>query len=149
MTTSLARERAPRPQPDQPAAYTAPGLTLRSALGIFMQYVNSKLIAGMLIAAIAVRIALGGWGWGDLVVSAFILGVQRFTEWIIHVTILHLRPFTVRGRTLDLYIAKRHRAHHADPKVIKHVLIPRGVVVRLLIFSAPLYWLVTPTLREG
>jgi hypothetical protein len=149
MTSSLAAERASRPQPDQPAAYTAPGLTLRGAFAIFMQYANSKLIAGMLVVATVTRVVLGGWDWGDLVVTAIILGVQPFTEWIIHVTVLHLRPFAVRGRTIDLYIAKRHRAHHADPKVIKHVLIPRGVVVRLLIFSVPLYWLVTPTLREG
>ena len=149
MTTSLAAERAPRPQPDQPAAYTAPGLTLRGAFGIFMKYANAKLVAVMFVAATVVRLVLGGWGWGDLVVTGIILGFQPFTEWIIHVTVLHLRPFTVRGRTIDLYIAKRHRDHHQDPKVIRHVLIPRGVVIRLLIFSVPLYWLVTPTLREG
>ena len=149
MTTSLAAERSPRPQPDQPAAYTASGLTLRGAFGIFLQYANSKMIAAMLVAATVVRIVLGAWHWSDLVVTGIILGFQPFTEWIIHVTVLHLRPFSLRGRTIDLYIAKRHRAHHQDPKLIKHVLIPRGVVIRLLIFSVPLYWLVTPTLRDG
>ena len=134
---------------EQPAAYTASGLTLRGAFGIFLQYVNSKMIAGALVAAVIARVALGGWGWSDLVVAGIILGVQPFTEWVIHVTILHLRPFRVGKRTIDLYIAKRHRDHHQDPKVIRHVLIPRPVVIRLLIFSVPLYWLVTPTLRNG
>lgn len=134
---------------EQPAAYTSSGLTLRGAFGIFQQYANSRMIAGALIAAAVVRVALGGWRWSDLVVAGIILGVQPFTEWVIHVTVLHLRPFKLGKRTIDLYIAKRHRDHHQDPKVIRHVLIPRPVVVRLLIFSVPLYWLVTPTLRNG
>jgi sterol desaturase/sphingolipid hydroxylase (fatty acid hydroxylase superfamily) len=133
----------------QPAAYTAPGLSLRDAFGIFASYANAKMIAVMLAAAAVLRIALGGWHWSDLIVAGIILGLQPFTEWIIHVTVLHLRPFTVRGRAIDLYIAKRHRDHHQDPKLIKHVLIPRPVVMRLLIFSVPLYWLVTPTVRTG
>ena len=149
MTSSLAAERAPRPQPDQPAAYTASGLTLRAAFGIFVTYMNAKVIAAMLVVATAARLALGGWHWGDLVVAGIILGLQPFTEWVIHVTVLHLRPFTVRGRTFDPIVARRHRLHHQDPKLIKYVLIPRGVVLRLLIFSVPLYWLITPTLREG
>jgi hypothetical protein len=78
-----------------------------------------------------------------------ILGLEPFTEWVVHVTVLHLRPFTLRGRTIDPIISRRHRLHHQDPKLIKHVLVPRGVVVRLLIFSVPLYWLVTPTWREA
>jgi hypothetical protein len=134
---------------EQPAAYTASGLTLRDAFGIFLQYANAKMIALTLIAAAALRVALGGWHWSDLVVAAIILGVQPFTEWVIHVTVLHLRPFKVGNRTIELYCAKRDRDHHQDPKVIRHVLIPRPVVIRLLIFSVPLYWLVTPTLRNG
>jgi Fatty acid hydroxylase len=148
-TAAAAADRAGRPpQPNQPAAYTAPGLTLGQAARIFVGYLNARAVAAFLVAAVGLRIALGGWTWGDLVVVGIILGLQPFTEWIIHVTVLHLRPFTVGGRTIDLYIAKRHRAHHNDPKLIKHVLIPQGVILRLLFFSLPLYWLITPTLRE-
>ena len=134
---------------EQPGAYTTPGLTLRDALGIFVHYLNAKAIAATLVIAVAVRVALGGWGWGDLVVAGLILGLQPLTEWVIHVTVLHLRPFAIRGRTFDPIIARRHRQHHQDPKLIKYVLIPRGVVFRLLVLSVPLYWLITPTLREG
>src|SRR4051794_32490142 len=133
----------------QPAAYTSSGLTLRGAFGMFVSYGNARMIAVMLGAAAVFRAALGGWQWSDLIVAGIILGVQPFTEWMIHVTVLHLRPFRVGKRTVDLYIARRHRDHHQDPKVIKHVLIPRPVVIRLLIFSVPLYWLVTPTWRSG
>jgi len=149
MTSSVAADRAARPpQPDQPTAYTQPGLTLGAAFRIFLAYLNGRAVAVFLVAAAALRIALGGWSWGDLVVAGIILGLQPFTEWIIHVTVLHLRPFAVRNRTIDLYIAKRHRYHHQEPKAIKHVLIPQGVILRLLVFSLPFYWLITPTLRE-
>src|SRR3954451_15378696 len=134
---------------DQPAGYTAAGLTLRGALGIFVNYLNAKAIAAVLAIAVVVRVALGGWGWGDLVVAGIILGLQPFTEWVIHVTVLHLRPFTIRGRTFDPIISRRHRLHHQDPKLIRYVLVPRGVVLRVLLFSVPFYWLVTPTWREA
>jgi len=149
MTTSVAAERAPRPQPEQPAAYTAPGLTLRGALGVFVQYMNAKVIAAVLVVTTIARFAVGGWRWSDLIVAGIILGLEPLTEWVIHVTVLHLRPFTIRGRTFDPIISRRHRQHHQDPKLIKYVLIPRGVVIRLLIFSATFYWLITPTWRNG
>jgi hypothetical protein len=133
---------------EQPADYTATGLSLKRAFGIFASHTNPRLIAGMMLTAVAVRCALGAWGWGDLVVAGVILAVEPFTEWVIHVTVLHLRPVTVRGRTVELHIARRHRLHHMDPKLIKHVLIPQGVLLRLLVFAVPLYYLLTPTPRE-
>jgi hypothetical protein len=133
---------------EQPGDYTAPGLSLKRAFGIFAGHTNPRLIAAMLAAAFAARCALGGWGWGDLAVAGVILVLEPFTEWIIHVTVLHLRPVTVRGRTVELHIARRHRLHHMDPKLIKHVLIPQGVLLRLLVFAVPVYYLLTPTPRE-
>lgn len=149
MTSIAAEGRRGAPVPDQPAAYTSPGLSLSGAAGIFVRCLNAQLIAAVLVVAAVARLVIGGWTVTDAIVAGVILALEPLTEWVIHVTILHLRPMTVRGRTIDLYIAKRHRRHHQDPRVIRHVLIPRPVVVRLLIFSVPLYWLVTPTLRTG
>jgi len=133
----------------QPRGYSAPGLSLRAAFHIFRGCLNARLIAAALGVAAIVRITLADWSWGDLIVAGVILGLEPFTEWVVHVTVLHLRPFTVRGRTIDPIISRRHRLHHQDPKLIKHVLVPRGVVIRLLAFSVPLYWLVTPSWREA
>src|SRR5690242_12453062 len=108
---------------EQPAAYTSPGLSLRAAFGIFRGQANPRVIAAMLVAALGVRLALGGWSVGDLLVVAAILALEPFTEWVTHVTVLHLRPVNVRGRSVELHIARRHRLHHMDPKRIKHVLI--------------------------
>jgi hypothetical protein len=103
----------------------------------------------MLLAALVVRLGLGEWSWGDAEVAGAILLLEPFTEWITHITMLHAKPVSVRGRTFDLYIARRHRRHHQDPKVIKHVLIPRGVLLRLLIGAWPVFYFAAPTLREA
>ena len=134
---------------DQPTAYTSPGLQLSSALDLFVRQLNPRIIAGMLLAAFGVRVALGEWSVGDLFVVVAILALEPFTEWVTHVTVLHLRPITVRGRSVELHIARRHRLHHMDPKRIKHVLIPQGVLLRLLVFAVPLYYVVTPTPRQA
>jgi hypothetical protein len=148
--TSIAAEgRRGAPVPDQPAAYTTAGLSLRGALRIFAGCLNARLIAGALLVAMVTRVVLGGWSTTDVIVAGVILGLEPLTEWVVHVTVLHLRPFTVGGRTIDLSIAKRHRRHHQDPRVIRHVLVPRPVMIRVLLFSLPLYWLVTPTLRAA
>ena len=134
---------------EQPSAYTSPGLTLRSAAGIFGGETNPRVIAAMLLAAVVARMFLARWTLGDLLVALVILALEPFTEWVTHVTVLHLRPFNVRGRSIELHIARRHRLHHMDPKRIKHVLIPQGVLLRLVVFAVPLYYLVTPTLRQA
>ena len=134
---------------DQPSAYTAPGLRLPTALGIFARQMNPRVIGGMLAAALVLRAALARWTLGDLIVVLVILALEPFTEWVTHVTLLHLRPVTIRGRTVELHIARRHRLHHMDPKRIKHVLIPQGVLIRLVVFAVPLYYLVTPTPRQA
>jgi len=133
----------------QPSAYTSAGLGLRGGLAIFARQVNPRVIAAMLLAALVLRVALAQWSLGDLLVVLAILALEPFTEWVTHVTVLHLRPVTVRGRCIELHIARRHRLHHMDPKRIKHVLIPQGVLLRLVVFAVPLYYLVTPTLRQA
>ena len=133
---------------EQPSDYTAPGLSLGRAFAVFRAQTNPRVIVAMLLAAAATRAALGAWRWGDAIVAGVILALEPFTEWVTHVTVLHLRPISVRGRTVELHIARRHRLHHQDPKLIRHVLIPQGVLIRLVVFAVPLYYLLTPTLRQ-
>ena len=45
-------------------------------------------------------------------------------EWLIHVVILHWRPRKVGGVTVDSILARKHRAHHADPRDLPLVFIP-------------------------
>jgi Fatty acid hydroxylase superfamily len=134
---------------EQPADYTSPDLSLRRAGQLFAACFNARLVAaGLLVAALA-RVAAGGWRPVDAIVAAVILGLEPFTEWVLHVTVLHMRPVTIRGRVFDPIVARRHRGHHADPRLVRLVLVPRGVLIRLMVLSVPLYWLVTPTWRAG
>lgn len=61
---------------------------------------------------------------GQVLVVATVLAVQPVVEWVIHVVVLHARPVTVAGRTVDLYQARKHRAHHAAPRDLDILLIP-------------------------
>jgi hypothetical protein len=131
----------------QPDSYTAPGLTLSTAAKIFFGTFSARILAPCVVASAAIRIALGGWRWWDLGIAAIILGAQPFTEWIIHVTVLHWKPKTIGKLTVDPLGARRHRQHHADPKVLGLVLVPRQIMVTSVILDVPIYWLITPTWR--
>lgn len=131
----------------QPEAYTAPGLTLRGAAGIFRGTFSARFLVPLVVLTVALRLALAGWRWWDLGVVALILVAQPFTEWIIHVTVLHWRPRRLGRVTIDPLGARRHRAHHADPKVIRSVLVPRRIMVTTCLVAVAVFWLITPTWR--
>jgi hypothetical protein len=115
-----------RPQP----------LGLRSALRTFVTFRTGRWLAVMLAAGLGVRTALGGWGWGDLVVGVVLVALQPFTEWVIHLFILHWRPRTILGRHVDLKIGYLHRKHHQTPKDPVYLLIPLKAIRRYALLDA-------------
>ncbi|HVA59551.1 MAG TPA: sterol desaturase family protein [Mycobacteriales bacterium] len=135
----------PTPVPRQPGGYTAPGLTLGPAARIFLRYRNIQLIAPLALLALGARLALGHWQPGDLLVAGVVVGLESFTEWVIHVFVLHFRPRLVAGRRFDPLAARKHRAHHRDPKVIELVLIPFPVLAGSLAVAAVGFLLAMPT----
>ena len=54
--------------------------------------------------------------------SGVIVVVQPFTEWVIHVYVLHWRPREIAGKKRDLYLAYKHRLHHQDPNVAQSAI---------------------------
>jgi sterol desaturase/sphingolipid hydroxylase (fatty acid hydroxylase superfamily) len=56
-----------------------------------------------------------------------------------------MKPRKVGRVTIDPLAARRHRQHHADPKVLGLVLVPRPIMVITTVLNVPLYWLITPT----
>jgi hypothetical protein len=131
----------------QPADYTAAGLSLGHAAGIFGRTFSARLLAPVVAAALVVRVILGGWTRWDAVVAAGILALQPFTEWIIHVTVLHWKPRRIGRVTVDPLGARRHRQHHRDPKILGLVLVPRPILVVTTVAQVPFYLLVAPTAR--
>ncbi len=131
----------------QPESYSAAGLTLRAAGGIFLRTFSARLITPLVAAVVAVRIAVAGWSWGDLVAAGAICLAQPFTEWIIHVTLLHWRPRQLGPVTIDPLGARRHRQHHRNPKIIGLVLVPRPVLLSTIVGVGLVAWLAAPTWR--
>lgn len=101
---------------------------------LFSRQLSPRLIALSLLIAVGLRVALGGFGYGDLITAAVIVALQPFQEWNIHVFILHFRPRRTRGgRKIDLYIARKHRAHHVDPGHIGLTLVQTPALVALIV----------------
>jgi hypothetical protein len=98
----------------------------------FTRYPSPKLIGAAIAAAAALRIALGSWSWRDLAVPVLLVASEPFTEWLIHVYLLHARPIRFGGRRYDLLAAREHRAHHRAPAELDGVLIPTYAIAIFL-----------------
>ena len=103
-----------RRRPEQFAG-AAPTNRLSAWGRLFLRYPSPRVILVCLAAAVTVRGLAGRWTLADGVIAAGFLAAQPFTEWLIHVVILHFRPRRLGSGTVDLYIARKHRAHHVDP----------------------------------
>jgi hypothetical protein len=90
--------------------------TLGEAWRVFRAKRAPQIIAAAFVAALAARVAWGGFGWRDAVAVTAMLVVYPFGEWAIHVHLLHLRPFRLRGRRVELPTARAHRMHHEHPE---------------------------------
>lgn len=116
---------------------------LGPALAVFLRQPSVRLLFAIVLAALGVRVALGAWSLWDLAVALGWLAFWPLQEWLIHVFILHYRPLTLFGRTLDFKVPKLHRAHHQDPWRLDLVFIPIHVfafvpfVVGALVLLAP------------
>jgi len=126
---------------------TARGSALADEARTFFRHSNSRLLVVATAVALAVRVALGGWRAGDVVVAAVILGLEPLTEWVIHVFALHARPKTIGGRAVDLLVARKHRAHHADPRDVDLIFVPRQVLYGALPGALVLYGLLLRDVR--
>ena len=88
---------------------------LRTAANEFVRHRSPQLLLGELAIVITARALWGGFNWIDVAILGGILVTQPFTEWLIHVYVLHVRP---RGRitsAIDWGAGRSHRLHHKDP----------------------------------
>ncbi len=108
-------------------------LSLAGAAWVFASWRSPQLIVALMLAAVASRVAVGLWSWWDLLVPALLLTAQPFTEWLIHVLLLHFKPRTIAGRRVDPLVARKHWAHHADPKDTGLVFVPMPALLLLVL----------------
>jgi len=115
----------------------------RAALRVFAAHPSAQLIALFVLLLGGWRLWLGAWSWQDAALALAILAYFPINEWLIHVVMLHWRPRQLFGRTIDFYLPKTHRRHHADPWNLQWVFIPRHVhllVAPLIVLLLVLLW---------
>lgn len=100
------------------------GMTLAEAAREFWRHPTPWLLSTAFVGAVIARVAVGDWQWSDAVLPFVVLAVFPFFEWMIHVFILHWRPRRVAGMMVDPVLARKHREHHADPRVTRLIFIP-------------------------
>jgi hypothetical protein len=100
------------------------GVTLADAAREFLRHPTPWLLAGALLAAVVARAVVGDWRWSDAMLPFVVLAAFPFVEWVIHVVVLHWKPRRIAGFTLDPILARKHREHHVDPRIVKLIFIP-------------------------
>ncbi|BBU24484.1 fatty acid hydroxylase [Mycobacterium xenopi] len=123
--------------------------TLADAARQFSKHPSPLMIGAMLVAALAMRIALGDWQITDALVSASIVTAFPFLEWAIHVFILHWRPKHIGKLVIDPLLAHKHRQHHADPRVPALVFIPAETLPWILAGAVAIALLAFPRVGLG
>jgi hypothetical protein len=122
-------------------------MQLSDAARIFFSKTSPRVITVVLVATVVARLALASWSWWDLLVPGIILAAQPFTEWNIHVFLLHFRPKTIGTKTIDPLVARKHREHHADPKDVDLIFIPLPALAGLVGGLALVFLLALPLAR--
>lgn len=121
-------------------------LSLPDAFAVFVRQPSPWIIASMLVGAVIARIMVGDWQITDALVPVVMLAAFPLVEWIIHVCVLHWRPRRIGRVTIDSLLARKHREHHTDPRVIPLIfipwqtflwLLPALVAIALLAFPRP------------
>ncbi|MBM4342702.1 MAG: sterol desaturase family protein [Deltaproteobacteria bacterium] len=120
-----------------------------TALRHWLKYPSTRLMALCLCVLSGARVAAGPLGWLDLAVVAVLFAWEPLNEWLIHAHLLHLKPRRVGPKWLrfhlDLPMARRHRAHHADPWDLPNLFIPIGAILFSIAFHSVVFFLVLPT----
>jgi hypothetical protein len=111
--------------------------TLPDAAHLFTQHTSPRILMAATVVVVAARLALGRWSLADAIVAAALIAAQPFTEWVIHVYVLHVQPG--RGRLSDAFdraAGLAHRLHHQDPYDLRWQFIHPRVTVGGLVVDA-------------
>ncbi|MGS2807900.1 sterol desaturase family protein [Nocardia sp. MW-W600-9] len=115
----------------------------------FVRHPSPWMIAAVFVTVLVARIAVGGWQFTDALVPLIVIGTFPLTEWIIHVTVLHWRPRRLGPLTIDSELARKHRAHHTDPRDTPLVFIPPKSLTLTIVALVAIGLLAFPRLGLG
>lgn len=119
--------------------------TTREAVSVFFSYPTPRLILALLLLTTGARASAGAFEPWDLLIVLAVAVLWPMQEWFLHRFVLHIRPFTWRGRTIDLEFARRHRQHHENPSNFDLVFLPLYVPILAYAVFFGLLTLVLPT----
>ena len=148
----LARQRLASDE-DQINGTAATGRRTHVGLGeagrAFWLHPSPWLISTFVAGSVTLRVVVGGGSWWELAIPAALVASFPVIEWLIHVVVLHWRPRRVGSVEVDSLLARKHRAHHADPRDLPLVFIPWPVLTWLLPAYVAVLLLVMPTLPSA
>ncbi|HSE10012.1 MAG TPA: sterol desaturase family protein [Nocardioidaceae bacterium] len=119
-------------------------ITLGDAWRAFLRHPSPWMLGPALALTVAARVVVGDYRWTDAVAPAALVAAFPFVEWLIHVCVLHWRPRRLGPVELDSLLARKHRAHHADPRDIPLVFIPWRALAWIIPVYAVLSFVVFP-----
>lgn len=115
----------------------------------FWRHPSPWILAAALAGAVAARVIAGDWQITDAVLPLVVAALFPFVEWVIHVIVLHWRPLRVAGVTLDPLLARKHRAHHFNPRDTALVFIPLQSLLGALVSATAVALLLFPRTALG
>jgi len=119
------------------------GMTLAGAARMFARYPSPRVLVPATATVLAARAVLGRWSRRDVKIAAAMVALEPFVEWMVHVHVLHQRPRSIRGRTYDSALARKHRKHHESPREPELVFIPKerlgAIVAGLAVTNAAVF----------
>ncbi len=107
--------------------------TLGQHLRVALAPWTSKVMVGAFAAAVTGRIRAGRFRRSDALTAGALIALEPFTEWLIHVYVLHAKPFEVAGRWVDPSAGRNHRRHHLDPDDPAKVFVPPEDLAQLAV----------------
>jgi hypothetical protein len=121
--------------------------TLRSAYGEFVQHLTPRLLGVTLLALAVARALWTSWSGADLLAVVALVALQPFTEWAIHVHVLHC---PADGGVRDRLAGASHRRHHDNPRELRFQFIhPAAVTGGLLLGAAVVVGVKTPAVMTS
>lgn len=107
--------------------------TAGQAFRVYWRHLSPWILLMVLIVLALLRWREGAASWRDLVAGLLVWATFPVTEWMVHRYMLHYQPRRILGRTVDFYLPRTHRRHHAEPWNLQWVFVPLHVYPLILI----------------